>query len=349
MPLSHQRLLRCFVIGPMRNMNRLNWLAQEVVQKLLPDFDVITPEEGEMGKRIMDQVLLNLEQADILVADLTGNNPNVLYELGIYHAFGKPYIVVKEASDTGDTEPTPFDIADYRHHAIDFKDTGTAQNVLRPLLNAILDRIDRKDWFSNPVTDFFQSPIAEIPTAVGLAKNYVANFLGQLLPDIFMRQEESDAYQVGVWVETGERDADNKPVERLLTVAERDTLTLEILIPDKLKVADHDHLRGLKDNRAWPYRGARVPRKGRPFTLQHRQTDSGGIVLADVPSVLSTLNNSIRQRRRIHEQLNEHEWLILEGQELERFAGKCELFCQELINRHPQLMGRVMVTWRWRL
>jgi hypothetical protein len=36
----------------------------------------------------MRQVLLRLEQADILIADITDNNPNVPYELGGYHAFG---------------------------------------------------------------------------------------------------------------------------------------------------------------------------------------------------------------------------------------------------------------------
>lgn len=168
----------------MRDMSRLHWLAQDVVQPLLPDFEVSTPEEGQMGKRIMDQVLLNLEQADMLVADLTGNNPNVLYELGVYHAFGKPYVVVKDASDTSDTQ-TPFDIADYRHHDISFRDTDTARNVLRPLLNTILSLIDRKDWFSNPVTDFFQSPIAEIPTAVGLAKITQPIFWGNCCPICF--------------------------------------------------------------------------------------------------------------------------------------------------------------------
>lgn len=345
---SPQFLRRCFVIGPMRDdraMNRLNWLANEVVKAVLPSFEVITPDQGEVGS-VMDQVLLYLEQADILVADLTGNNPNVMYELGVYHAFGKPYVVVKDKGDAA-AEPTPFDIAAYRYHVIDFSDTVAAQTVMRPLLETILGRIDRRDWFSNPVTDFYQSPIAEIPTAVGLAKNYVANFLGQLLPDIFLRQEDGSDYRLPVWVETGERTADNEPVKRRLTAAERKTMTLEVLIPAKLKTAEHSYLRGLEDTPQWPYRVAHVQRINRPFTLKYRQNDAGNVILADVPSVLSTLYKSINQRRRIHEQLDEGEWLILEGQELERFASKCELYCRELVSSHPQLKDRIKVVWRW--
>lgn len=348
--LSHQLLRRCFVIGPMRDMARLRRLAEDIVRPLLaPEgFDVITPDEGDIGT-IMDQVLLNLEQADILVADLTSNNPNVLYELGIYHAFGKPYLVVKDGSDPASLEPTPFDLASYRYHTLPFGDPATAQAVLRPLLTNILRRIDRQDWFSNPVTDFYRSPVAEIPTAVGLAKNYLKNFLDQLLPALFTKNESDDRYQVDVWVETGRREASTGlPEERLLSPEEREALTLDVLIPEKLKVSDHRHLSGLKNGGQWPFRGARVLKKGRSFALHYRQTEAGQLVLADLPTALSTLNESIGQRRRIHEKLDETEWLILEGQELERFASKCEVFRANLENEHPQTLDRVRIVTRWK-
>src|ERR1700760_3470277 len=102
----------CFIIGPMKDMDRLLQLKKEVIRPLLEPyhFKVITPEEGE-HENIMRQVLLNLEQADILIADISGNNPNVMYELGIYHSFGKPYITVNDRSYKRKGGGTPFDIA----------------------------------------------------------------------------------------------------------------------------------------------------------------------------------------------------------------------------------------------
>ena len=67
---SNEIIKRCFVIGPMKDMNRLNTLAREIIFHIVVPygFQVITPDEGSIDI-IIDQVLLNLEQADILVAD----------------------------------------------------------------------------------------------------------------------------------------------------------------------------------------------------------------------------------------------------------------------------------------
>src|SRR5262249_44770150 len=42
--------------------------------------------------RITSQVIQLLVEADLVIADLTANNPNVYYELSCRHALGKPVI-----------------------------------------------------------------------------------------------------------------------------------------------------------------------------------------------------------------------------------------------------------------
>lgn len=49
------------------------------------------------------------KNADIILAVLTGRNPNVLYELGLAHAIGKPAILVTETMDD-----VPFDLRSLR-------------------------------------------------------------------------------------------------------------------------------------------------------------------------------------------------------------------------------------------
>jgi len=58
--------------------------------------------------RITSQIIAAISNADVVIADITGSNANVLYELGQAHAGGKPTIVLNQA------EKSPFDLQDFR-------------------------------------------------------------------------------------------------------------------------------------------------------------------------------------------------------------------------------------------
>jgi hypothetical protein len=59
---------------------------------------------------IMDDVLNGIDAADIVLADLTGQNANVFYEVGIAHAKNKPVLLLAQSLDD-----IPFDL---RHRRI---------------------------------------------------------------------------------------------------------------------------------------------------------------------------------------------------------------------------------------
>ena len=54
---------------------------------------------------IVDEIWQGIRSAKVLVAELTGRNPNVFYELGLAHAVSKPVILVAES-----IEDIPFDL-----------------------------------------------------------------------------------------------------------------------------------------------------------------------------------------------------------------------------------------------
>ncbi len=58
---------------------------------------------------VVDDIFKKVNSALILIADLTGNNPNVFYELGIAHALGRPVILLSQ-----DEHKSPFNIAHWR-------------------------------------------------------------------------------------------------------------------------------------------------------------------------------------------------------------------------------------------
>lgn len=58
---------------------------------------------------IIGDIRNGISKADLLLADLTGRNPNVLYELGLAHAIGKPVILTSQT-----LEDLPFDLRHLR-------------------------------------------------------------------------------------------------------------------------------------------------------------------------------------------------------------------------------------------
>ena len=48
---------------------------------------------------IMLEVWSAINHASIIIADCTGKNPNVFYEIGIAHAIGKPVILIAQNQD----------------------------------------------------------------------------------------------------------------------------------------------------------------------------------------------------------------------------------------------------------
>ncbi len=59
--------------------------------------------------KIMDQVWRGIQEAAVLVAELTSKNPNVFYELGLAHALEKPVVLV-----SSNQEDVPFDLRHIR-------------------------------------------------------------------------------------------------------------------------------------------------------------------------------------------------------------------------------------------
>ena len=88
--------------------------------------------------KIIDQVWDGITAAKVLVAELTGRNPNVFYELGLAHALNKPVVLV--SSNQSDV---PFDLKHIRVIYYDMRDpfwgdkliAKVAENIVSALKN----------------------------------------------------------------------------------------------------------------------------------------------------------------------------------------------------------------------
>lgn len=92
---------------------------------------------------IVESVWRAINSSKFVIAEMTGRNPNVLYEVGLAHAVGKPIIFI-----TQDIEDIPFDL---RHHRIILYslDTAAINKFGRQLVKAI-DAVTKEDLVRLP-------------------------------------------------------------------------------------------------------------------------------------------------------------------------------------------------------
>jgi hypothetical protein len=67
-------------------------------------------DEQIFEESILERVYNQISKADVIVAEMTGRNPNVFYETGYAHALNKRVILL-----TQDAEDIPFDLKHYPH------------------------------------------------------------------------------------------------------------------------------------------------------------------------------------------------------------------------------------------
>jgi len=59
---------------------------------------------------ILEEIWIHICKSRVIIADATGRNPNVFYEMGIAHTVGRPVIII-----TQDKADIPFDVAQFRY------------------------------------------------------------------------------------------------------------------------------------------------------------------------------------------------------------------------------------------
>ena len=117
-PSDEAKQAHCFVIMPFHkaisskgtyedlNKDELDTIF-ELLKNILKKFGYRVTRADSIGD-ILSDIVAGLHSADVVCADLTGLNPNVMYELGIRHGFTKKTILL-----TQDINELPFDLNKY--------------------------------------------------------------------------------------------------------------------------------------------------------------------------------------------------------------------------------------------
>lgn len=119
---------------------RADIVCDLIVKPIADEFElqVKRSDRDQTPGPITSQILNSMLESKVVVVDLTGNNPNVYYELSFAHSFGLPVILLVD-----NTSNLPFDIKDERVIAlgegdIDMPTGESAKDELREALQIVL-------------------------------------------------------------------------------------------------------------------------------------------------------------------------------------------------------------------
>jgi len=126
---------------------------------------------------IVAEIIRDLNDAHVVLADLTDRNANVFYELGVRHALTDRSIIVAQ-----DRRDIPFDLGSYASHVYDWRSTKGKEELtqkLRDILREIDSDPDRPD---NPVSDFLEDvpvrSLSEKTTTLSVDTSAIPSLVG---------------------------------------------------------------------------------------------------------------------------------------------------------------------------
>nr|QNO55213.1 hypothetical protein MHJDHPNH_00015 [Methanosarcinales archaeon ANME-1 ERB7] len=145
----------CFVIMPFSATKRCTTEEWTAIFENLHKPAIIGSRLGYKCERskirtgaFIKDILMQLNQADVVLADLTDMNPNVFYELGVRHTLRTRTILVSQTIDD-----VPSDLKQYGVITYNITPSGVTEykNEISKILKDIRNNPDRPD---NPVSDY---------------------------------------------------------------------------------------------------------------------------------------------------------------------------------------------------
>ena len=88
--MNQKRNYKCFVVTPIGNetdsiRRHIDGIIEAAIRPALREYEVIVAHKITEPGTITKQVLKEIYEDDLVIANLTNNNPNVMYELAFRH------------------------------------------------------------------------------------------------------------------------------------------------------------------------------------------------------------------------------------------------------------------------
>lgn len=189
----------CFIISPLgaddsETRRKADGLINAVLKPVLKelDFETIAPHEIDTPGSITQQVIHHLLTDDLVIANLTELNPNVMYELAVRHAKRLPIVCVIEKGTK-----LPFDIATER--TIFYDNDMAGVEALKPRLSKTVIEATSDKEPDNPIYRVVKDSIMREVVAADDSQAYILQRLDEIASNLnrLRRQVEPESHRIG--------------------------------------------------------------------------------------------------------------------------------------------------------
>lgn len=162
----------CFVVMPIADMDDYesghftrvyNHLIKPACMKA--GFKPVRADDVASSNYIVIDILNKIIESDMVICDLSGRNPNVMYELGIRHAFNLPTVLIKDIKTT-----RIFDIQGLR--CVDYNQSlriDTVERNIESISNALIETEKANGNDINSIVQLLGISPAAVPKSVELS------------------------------------------------------------------------------------------------------------------------------------------------------------------------------------
>ncbi|HRI32853.1 MAG TPA: hypothetical protein PLD02_03800 [Saprospiraceae bacterium] len=161
----------CFIIMPFSQVkianyeydkHELDYIYEHIIKKAVHEyiekdekiFSDITRYNSKVGS-IINGITRNLNETDLVIADLTGLNSNVMYELGVRHSLRRGTIII-----TQDLSALPSDLRDYfcigYKYSRDTIEQLENYNSFKTELHKSISELFTTDKFDSPILNYLE-------------------------------------------------------------------------------------------------------------------------------------------------------------------------------------------------
>ena len=150
----------CFIAMPFSSLFQIEY--EKIIQPALTELNIpcVRGDEIYTKQRIVDDIWNSLKRCRFVLAELTGKNPNVLYEIGLAHAIGKPVIIITRNGDD-----VPFDLKALRYLFYDVNDPFWGENLktgIQNLVKKVIETPSIEKYLEGISTSTIQYPAINI-------------------------------------------------------------------------------------------------------------------------------------------------------------------------------------------
>jgi nucleoside 2-deoxyribosyltransferase len=147
----------CFIVMPFNAIFSTQY--ERVIRPAVEESGLrcIRGDEIYSKPRIMDDIWKSIRASRFVIAELTGKNPNVFYEVGLAQAVGKPVIII-----TRDENDVPFDLKALRYLYYDVQNPFWGED-LKTRIKAMIQNVLNEDSLSTYLEGIIATKKLEFP------------------------------------------------------------------------------------------------------------------------------------------------------------------------------------------